>query len=419
MGPGTDLVQRFWPWFLAGFVIFWLTVASNGVFPLLLLQGKVELDDADRSQLRLLLLPCLAMALMFLVLRFRGMISLLLRNPVLLALILWILLSSFWSLDGGATFRRSLTLLTHTLIVCFLILERDLAWLLKVFSWCLLLLLLASVVFILLVPDLGAMPDEQGGGRGVNGVFVHKNPFGEAVLLSIMVFFAAYQKKAVSNLVSLGGLGLAILLLLPSGAAASIVVALLVFVVYGWFLTRRFPFQIKLIVVTFGLAFGCLVVGGIIFNLDLVFAALGRDMTLTGRTSIWSFALDSIAERPLLGHGYAIFWDMDYVAGYVRDRFNWTIPSSHNGYLDVLLGLGWIGLGLAMLLVLTTIFRLVVRFGTFEPAVIALAIPALVYFLVFNMVESRMFSQRGLGWIVVLTAILLLTPGLQRIKAVK
>jgi len=36
--------------------------------------------------------------------------------------------------------------------------------------------------------------------------------------------------------------------------------------------------------------------------------ALGRDVTLTGRTSIWAVVLDKISKHPWLGYGYKGFW---------------------------------------------------------------------------------------------------------------
>ena len=42
--------------------------------------------------------------------------------------------------------------------------------------------------------------------------------------------------------------------------------------------------------------------------LDGVLVALGKDPTLTGRTEIWEHAWPLLAERPLLGHSMASFW---------------------------------------------------------------------------------------------------------------
>jgi exopolysaccharide production protein ExoQ len=68
---------------------------------------------------------------------------------------------------------------------------------------------------------------------------------------------------------------------------------------------------------------------------------VGRDPDLTGRTQIWSVVL-STGTNPLVGTGYESFW--------LGPRLQWiwmqtgTINEAHNGFLEVYLNLGLIGL---------------------------------------------------------------------------
>jgi exopolysaccharide production protein ExoQ len=78
---------------------------------------------------------------------------------------------------------------------------------------------------------------------------------------------------------------------------------------------------------------------------DLVFSAavgsLGRDLTFTGRTEIWKLLVPIAARHPVLGLGYGSFW--------IHPQLPWPgLNEGHNGYLDVALELG--GVGLALLL---------------------------------------------------------------------
>ena len=161
------------------------------------------------------------------------------------------------------------------------------------------------------------------------------------------------------------------------------------------------------------------ITGVIIINLDAALGALGRDTTLTGRTDIWPYVLHMSAERPILGYGYAAFWEMEAFARHVLDRFQWSVPTAHNGYLDILLGLGGVGvggLGLTLAFILSMGFRLIARFRRFEPGVVVFALPSLAYYLLFNLVESAFFNSSGLSWIIMVITFLLLTPGLAAIK---
>jgi O-antigen ligase len=85
---------------------------------------------------------------------------------------------------------------------------------------------------------------------------------------------------------------------------------------------------------------------GVATNLDSVTSSLDKDPHLTGRTDLWGYAIDSIKDKPLLGYGYQAFWTYDSVpARRIREAINWdSAPHAHNGYLDLTLEIGLIGL---------------------------------------------------------------------------
>jgi O-antigen ligase len=73
------------------------------------------------------------------------------------------------------------------------------------------------------------------------------------------------------------------------------------------------------------------------FGVDMI----GREGTLTGRTEIWEKTL-SVKINPLIGAGYESFWFGD-----VSKKWGdyWSAPNqSHNGYLEIYLNLGIVGL---------------------------------------------------------------------------
>ncbi|HTV53806.1 MAG TPA: O-antigen ligase family protein [Terriglobia bacterium] len=75
-----------------------------------------------------------------------------------------------------------------------------------------------------------------------------------------------------------------------------------------------------------------------------ILKAFGRDPTLTGRTVIWGYLARSILKRPLLGYGYYAFWlGLKGESGKIIYALNWTFGYAHNGVLEVLLQLGFVG----------------------------------------------------------------------------
>jgi O-antigen ligase len=85
---------------------------------------------------------------------------------------------------------------------------------------------------------------------------------------------------------------------------------------------------------------------GIPFVADAL-AGLGRDVTLTGRTEIWSALMPSIYQQPLLGYGFYAFWlGLTGESGNVIRTVHWFFGYAHNGMLEIVLQLGIVGLGL-------------------------------------------------------------------------
>jgi len=78
---------------------------------------------------------------------------------------------------------------------------------------------------------------------------------------------------------------------------------------------------------------------------------LGRDPSLTGRTEIWDVVL-SIPDNRLVGAGYETFWVGSRLQQ-VWGPIGMDINEAHDGYIEMLLNLGWIGVALLGALIAT------------------------------------------------------------------
>ena len=82
-----------------------------------------------------------------------------------------------------------------------------------------------------------------------------------------------------------------------------------------------------------------------LFDGGALLGMMGKDATLTGRTDIWEYVIPDIYQRPLLGWGYAAFWTADNPAAWkISDILRWWVPQAHNGVLEILLSVGFVGL---------------------------------------------------------------------------
>jgi O-antigen ligase len=128
---------------------------------------------------------------------------------------------------------------------------------------------------------------------------------------------------------------------------------------------------------------------------QFVIEALGRETTLTGRTPLWSYLL-SADINPLLGAGYESFWLGDRLQQ-AWAVFPWRPNQAHNGYLEVYINLGIIGVSLVLALVLLSYRRITKAFiASYSNAALPFALWAI--FVVYNLTEASVIN--GTLWFV-------------------
>ena len=100
----------------------------------------------------------------------------------------------------------------------------------------------------------------------------------------------------------------------------------------------------------------CLAIGSVpivivlVTNGNLIFEVFGKDLTLTGRTTFWPYVIDNISRKPLLGWGFCAFWSpLNPIALQIAEAirgenyFTFLIVNAHNGLLEFLLEIGFLG----------------------------------------------------------------------------
>ena len=138
--------------------------------------------------------------------------------------------------------------------------------------------------------------------------------------------------------------------------------------------------------------------------------AIGKDATLTGRVPLWHLADEQISRRLMLGYGFSAFWSpANGQAWLIWEKVGWEAPHAHNGYRDILLGLGMIGLVL-LAFVIARALRQGVALHLAEPRNGWLWLNVLVgVFLTMNLSESLFLSSNDLPWIVFATGLIMIS----------
>jgi exopolysaccharide production protein ExoQ len=275
------------------------------------------------------------------------------RNFALALCLAFALLSVAWSDFPLATFKKWFRDLGVYMVVLVVLSDpRPLEAVRTVLRRVCYLLVPLSIVLIKYYPYLGKTYSPWGG-QEYTGVSTSKNMLGAVCLVTGIFFFwdtvtrwHQRRDKRVRRvlLVNIAFIGMILWLLnLSQSTTSTICLALgcLVIAAAHCNFGRRHPSWIKALAPTTFLVYLILTLGfGMHGQLS---EAVGKSATLSDRTHIWEVLL-SVPINPLLGTGYQSFW--------LGPRVQWVwarldgdnVLEAHNGYLQIYLDLGLIGL---------------------------------------------------------------------------
>ena len=225
------------------------------------------------------------------------------------------------------------------------------------------------------------------------GLYWHKNTFGILFFLSAIIFsLALYFKRPFLKVVLYSGLLLSLWYLYRSESTTSWLAMSMFFVLFlfKWLAIKniiqwRWIFVVLLIIVC-----------GLLLFSDQFVALFGKNLTFSGRTRIWSGVIDIIQNNLWLGHGYSGFWYDN-----AHKIPHWPVGlMSHNGYLEVMVYFGIIGLFLFILLLGKALYLSGKLFFSDEMTLKSVfPFLFLITYTVQNSMESLFFLQRNLFWI--------------------
>jgi O-antigen ligase len=358
-----------------------------------------QTSDAGSNLARIAFFPMYALGVGLIGLRPWPALRGLAGQPFLILLLCVAAASSIWSVAPDETHRRVVAIIFSSL--CAVALGARWRWpqLSEVFAAAFAILSVGSLLLGLLAPTVGRMTDLFPGAW--RGFWVEKNVFGELMAFGFLVFAAAglLNRRRALLWWPFAALDLALLLLSTSKtslAALALGVAALGFV--G--LARKGG--VAAIAATYAAVVALAALAGVlILAPDTLFALLGKDATLTGRTKVWAAVWRLIGKRPWLGYGYAAVWRDDTGWGPLAWIVKWAgfkPDHAHNSWLEQWLGMGLAGLGAWALYYLATLARAVWAAFTDDGALLAL--PILVVFTLMSLTESVAVVYNDLRWLV-------------------
>lgn len=241
------------------------------------------------------------------------------------------------------------------------------------------------------------------GGR-IQGIPGNANLLAFAALIAVIVFAIQVAERRVALVAGWGWLGAALLTLALTRSSTIIVAGLVALAAFMIIVVARRLSQRGQLTL-FGLA--ALAAGGVaaaaLALREQLLDLLGRSDDLTGRLDIWAAVTGLAEQRPVLGWGWVSYW-----APWVEPFDDLVIINgvrylqAHNAWLDVLMQLGWVGLIVFTILIVTTGARVLswsvdAPLGDHAPTPALQLLPALLFtvLLVHSLTESRLLIEAG------------------------
>jgi exopolysaccharide production protein ExoQ len=330
--------------------------------------------------------------------RCEGLGALLKREWTLCLLLVFVLVSAGWSDDPILSIRHGVALVLSSFFglyfACRYSMTRQLRLLAIVFA----IVAVMSVFFELL--GLGRAVDAGEGVHGWIGVFVQKNQLGLMMTFAAAVFLRIRKSDPEYRSWAGPGFIFALILLLLSRSAAALVILILLLIisaVLGWF-RRSWRKAIAGLILLFGLIGYCAI--WTVQNLVTVTEFLGKDPSLSGRVPLWILSITMALRRPWLGYGYDAFWrGKEGASSAIWRVLRWDPPHSHNGFLEVWIGLGIVGMLIFLSGFAVYLLRAIVLLRAGSEGEVRWPLIFLALLVLANLTGANLISRNSMYWI--------------------
>lgn len=385
----------------------WLQVGTSGAF----LESSDQIQEGsplDRFAYTILI----ALGLAVLVKRRMQVVAVLQANGSIIVFFVYCLVSLLWSEYPDVAFKRWTKAIGDFVMVLIVLSDREpLIAVRRLIARVSYVLIPLSILFIKYYSDLGRGYGRWDGTLYYIGVTTNKNALGAISLC----FGLGALWRMVHTCQTWGGNSRSRELIAPAAilamsswllftvnsmtSLACFIQASAIILAVNFNSTIRRPAPLYLLVAAMvTISFSVLFLG----VSQSAFELMGRSQNLTDRTDIWSLLLTLVPE-PLLGAGFESFW-LGRRLDKIWSIYSWQPMEAHNGYLEVFLNLGWIGVAL-LAVVIVKGYRTTVTACCRNLPASDLMLAYFIVGMVYNFTEAAFFRMMTPVWLFFLLAI--------------
>ncbi len=309
-----------------------------------------------------------------------------------LALTIWACLSSQWSLSSLMALAKGLSYVILLFSCLTLAVTCDETTFIRgSIKGALIILVLSTLLALALPNSAGTTMFHDGAWRGL---FMQKNVLGRAAMLGGIFAIAGlliFEDKKDLRMAKLLLL-IAVVVLIKSRSVTSMSAMVAIPVAALLLLRlRKLPIQVRL---TFAVALPIFVAAVVLsapYIIELFTAQTGKSADLTGRVPLWIYSIEKIKQQLWTGYGVEGFWGTYYAAEFIALQ-KWEPDHSHNGFIDITLELGIVGLVLMLLSLIWFILNIPKPEGGMKSISILMSITACLM-VILNLTESNLFRS--------------------------
>ncbi len=368
-----------------------LTVVISGGFS----EGEAEGIESDNSLIKQIFFLIYLITFFLLLSRWKRVVYIIVQEKYILLFTALAITSIMWSYSPEMTITRSIAIFGTNLFGLYLATRYTLKQQLSLLVWAFATVIFLSLFFAVLLPKYGIMGGSHAG--ALRGIYNHKNVLGKMMVLSTAVFWLQAIGYSKNRLLIYFGFCLSIIFLLLSKSSSALINLPIIISIFFILRTWRWRYEVMIPMLV---ALSILITSFTFwFNeySDILFNAIGKDATLTGRTDLWLLLWNMICKRPWFGYGYGAFWHgFDSASAEVWYVADWHPPNAHNGFLDLWLSLGILGLFIFILGFLKTLYQAFIWLRSSKTSDGFWPLMFIVYFILSNLTESALMLQNDI-----------------------
>ena len=387
------------------FSVISLILFSQGFYPIILGAGSSEEGDVDSLFLRLVFIAIYFFTMALLLFRWQRTLFFLKTNLWLLFLIGLAIASVSWSSIPAISFRKVIALLGSTFFGIYLGSRYTFEQQLKIYGWVFGISVFFSFLFALLIPEYGIMNTDAIVGAW-RGIYPHKNGLGESMFASFLTFYflsiISKRRQLLFQILCF----LSVVLIVFGETATALMSVVFIFSTAQGLSRLSLKSKKSVFFILVFLIFTSLMLLLLTINFNAFLSANDRDITLSGRTLLWDTLWDFILQKPWLGYGYGSFFSSEArESNLLWQVHSWTPVHSHNGYIQLWLNLGLIGLVTFLGGYLSCLFNSLFRYlVTKDPQMLWIFL-FLMYTVFLNLTEVSFVGSNSIIWIISLASI--------------